>query len=184
MLSFDLYSEDKLEIESLTLKMNMPLTTLRREILRSDILRVNILMGFFLLFAAYAGVWAIFAPEDFNIIFKNQVRFWSPSLFLFAIALYYMVQGLVLYSYKRREIPIPAWLQFLTLFLETSIPTLLLYIIGQFHPPAYTLLSSRILLYFISTATTLIRLYRDLIIFGIIHLSHAHIISVNMYHLT
>lgn len=36
----------------------------------------------------------------------------------------------------------------------------------------------------ILTATNLFRLYRDLIIFGIIRLSHAHVISVNMYHYT
>ena len=127
----------------------MRLTTLDREILRSDILRTTILMGFFLLFAVYVGIWAVLAPDDFNAIFTKNISLWSPSVTLLIIALYYFLLGVYLSFCKKRAIFVPLWFQFVTLFLETSIPTLFIYILAQFHPAVYVLLSSRILLYFV-----------------------------------
>ncbi len=69
----------------------MRLTTINEEILRSDILRVTILMGFFLFLAAYAALWAIASPDQFNVIFENAVSSWTPSGLLIAIAFYYFL---------------------------------------------------------------------------------------------
>ena len=127
----------------------MLLTTLKLEILRSDLLRVTILMGFFLFLAAYAGVWAILIPEQFHVIFKNIVSVWSPSKVLLIIALYYLLLRIVLTSFQKKSRSVPLWFQVITLFLETSIPTLFICILAQYHPPVDVLLSSRILLYFV-----------------------------------
>ncbi|WP_158617451.1 adenylate/guanylate cyclase domain-containing protein [Legionella sp. km772] len=127
----------------------MHLTTLNHEILRSEILRVTILMSFFLFLAVYVAIWAVVSPIEFTILFKNKVSAWSPSTFLLVIAGYYFLLRLFLCAREKKELIIPKGLQFLTLFLETSIPTLFLCILAQFHEPVYVLLSSRILLYFV-----------------------------------
>lgn len=127
----------------------MNLSTLNHEILRSDILRVTILMFFFLLFAVYVAVWAVVSPEHFNYIFKNRIHLWSPSLLLLGIASYYIFMRMILLVCEKKGFFVPKWSQYLTLFLETSIPTLFIYILAKFHQPVYVLLSSRILIYFI-----------------------------------
>lgn len=127
----------------------MYLSALNQEILRSDILRVTILMFFFLFFALYAGTWALVSPEHFHFIFKNRISFWSPSLLMLSIAFYYFVLRLILLHCQQKAVVIPKWFQFLTLFLETSLPTLFIYILAQFHLPVHAMLSSRILIYFI-----------------------------------
>ena len=127
----------------------MRLPTLNEEILRSDVLRVTILMGFYLFLAVYAAMWVIVSPSQFKVIFENAISDWSPSAVLLAIALYYFLLRCFFKYCEKKGINIPTWFQFLSLFLETSIPTLFIYIIAQFHPPVYVLLSSRILLYFV-----------------------------------
>lgn len=52
------------------------------------------------------------------------------------------------------------------------------------HTKLSCVVEPRNVLHRILTATDLLRLYRDLIIFGIIRISHAHVIPVNMYHYT
>lgn len=129
--------------------MLVNLSTLNHEILRSDILRVTILMFFFLLFAVYAAIWAVVSPEHFNYIFKNRISLWSPSILLLGIASYYFFMRIILLVCEKKEVVVPKWFQYVTLFLEVSIPTLFIYILAQFHLPVHALLSSRILIYFI-----------------------------------
>jgi adenylate cyclase len=111
-------------------------------------------MGFFLFLATYACIVAIVDPKHFSIIFDSKVNFWVPSLILpsiilLSIAIYYFFQRLILLHFQKQQQFVPFAFQLLTLFLETSIPTLFIYLLSQFHPPLYVMLSSRVLLYFI-----------------------------------
>jgi len=89
------------------------------------------------------------SPAQFHTIFGPNTPLWVPTVFLLLITSYF---GAIRYLFKvcfLRGINFPVCGLFLTAFIETSIPTIVICLIAQIHIPGYLLLSPPILVYFI-----------------------------------
>lgn len=139
---------------------------LEREILRSDILRLTILMVLFYLFALYVGAVLVFFPSAFHSVFAYEEFYWVPITFLLLIMLYYSI---VRWFYKRAynsSRTVPNAVRYISLFIEMSIPTLILYATVHSHPVIYVLISPRLLLYYLFINLSALTLNRSLCIFA------------------
>ena len=126
----------------------MRLINLEHEILHSEILRVTILMVFFFFIFVYLCLWSVLYPGQYAIIFKHSVNHGAPFICLFSVLAYCSFVRYILKQCERKGVFIPNWTRFLTSLIETSIPTLFIYLLAQIHPPVHAILSSRILFYF------------------------------------
>lgn len=132
-----------------------------RELLLSERLRVTILMGVFLFSAAYAalllllargGVLARLPQSDLHIAGV------AVAVSLAAVLYEYFMRRFITGRLKQNK-PAPAWRWYLNAFIETSIPTLSVYIIGvgQAVPVSY-MMTSFVILYAVFIVLSVLRL--------------------------
>jgi adenylate cyclase len=127
----------------------MHLITLEQATLRSQVLRTTILTAFFFCFALLFFTFSITSPMQFHDIFGSTVPLWVPTSFLLMITVYFSGIRYLFKSCLARQLNFPTSVLFLTAFIETSIPTIVICLIAQIHIPAYLLLSPPIMVYFI-----------------------------------
>jgi adenylate cyclase len=142
------------------------LITLDKEIRKSEILRVTAAAWLAFFFAMYLPFLMIYFPNDYDLIFMHHFQRIGVVCALLGFSGYYVILRYVLIQCERRAISIPKWTWYLVTLLETSTPTLILYLLAQIHPPAEVILSSRLLLYFIFIALTALYVDEAICIFA------------------
>ncbi len=126
----------------------MHLNTLKKEIFKSDILRVKILMAFFIFLALYVNIWSFFNTRDSEFLIKNNISHWIPFTLILLIACYFILQLMFFLHYQKKGKFISSGFKFFTLFIEISLPSLFLFIFFQYNPPMYILFSARTAVYY------------------------------------
>ena len=140
--------------------------SLTTEILRSERLRVTILAGLFAIAACVYTVFA-FAPGLLNLEFRGRLQAqwpWIVSLQALVIAYEWALRAVIGWMIEHRREP-PAALRFLNAFLETSIPTAMLFVAVSFMGPRDALGSPAFLLYFFFILLSILRLDARLCVF-------------------
>ncbi|PJD94854.1 MAG: adenylate/guanylate cyclase domain-containing protein [Legionella sp.] len=139
---------------------------LEREVLRSEILRLTILMLLFFVLTLYVSLTVVFFPAAFHYVFAYEVFYWVPIIISLFITLYYFV---LRWLYKRAynsSQAVSSLVRYISLFIEMSIPTLILYVTVVSHPVIYVLISPRLLLYSLFITLSALTLNRSLCIFA------------------
>ena len=155
---------------------------LEHEILRSEILRVTILMVLFYVFAAYVGLTLLFFPSNYHSVFAYEHFYLVPIAISLFITLYFLM---LRWLYKRAlnaSQNISNLVRCISLFIEMSIPTFILYVTIQSHPLIYVIISPRLLLYFFFIMLSALTLNRSLCIFsGLVAALEYSILSFYIY---
>ena len=137
------------------------------ESLKSERLRVTILMGAIISSVALLFLMTLFFFEQFDVTFRgNARRFLFAAVVLFAVNVsYLMAERIVLGRLIKKQMkPIPA-LKYLSAFVETSIPTAGIIIGSYFLGPLYTLFTPAAFIYPLFISLSALRLNVRLCIF-------------------
>ncbi len=139
-----------------------------RELLLSERLRVTILMGVFLFVAVSAALFVLLSRWGMLLLFPESYA--RPIgvivVVMLGAALYEFLTRQFVTRRLRQDAPVPAWIWYLNVLLETNIPTIGLFVIGfrQAVPVSY-LVSSFIMLYAVFIVLSTLRLDARLSLF-------------------
>lgn len=120
---------------------------LEKELLKSQVLRVSILLGLFVCVLFYTMLWQIFSPEGYHKIYSHANQVNKPVLIIFLLLIYSGLVLSILKFFQRKSITIPQGFILLLVCIETSIPSVFLYNLSQLHSPIHVLSSAMPFLY-------------------------------------
>jgi adenylate cyclase len=157
--------------------------SLTTEILRSEQRRVTILAGLFA-FAACVYTFFAFAPDFFDLEFRMRLQAhwsWIVSLYALVAAYEWGLRAGIGWLIEKRRQPAAA-LHFVNAFLETSIPTVMLFTAVSIMGARDALGSPAFLLYFFFILLSILQLNSRLSIFtGLVaaveHFIFAHVVT-------
>jgi adenylate cyclase len=137
------------------------------EILRSDRLRVTILIGVILTALLVLTALLITTVDQFRRAFHGSIRGFLISFGVVAGSALscLFVERIVINRMIRRQRPISEWLQYLSAFVETSIPTAGMIVGAAFLGPIYTLFTPAAFVYPIFIVLSALRLNWKLCVF-------------------
>jgi adenylate cyclase len=140
--------------------------SLTTETLRSERRRVTILAGLFA-FAACVYSFFAFVPGFLDLEFRVRLRAqwpWAISLYGLVVAYEWALRAAIAWLIEHQRQP-HAPVRFLNAFLETSIPTVLLFMAVSFMGPRDALSSPAFLLYFFFIMLSILQLDARLCLF-------------------
>ena len=108
---------------------------LRREIMRSEIQRVRVLAFVLLGLLATTLAAVNFLPGLVNRMFHPPVAWWVPLAGIGSFALYEIVVLLVLRWRSSRDMEFPRYARFANAFIETSMPSVVIFALGHHMNP-------------------------------------------------
>jgi adenylate cyclase len=137
------------------------------EILKSDKLRVTILIGVILSALLIVLIVALLGLEQFQRSFHGNFRgFITTFITLMGVTLVCLVvEGVVIDHLSRKQAHPSLLIQYLSSFIETSIPTLVMMIGSLFLGPIYALFTPVTLLYPVFIVLSALRLNARLCVF-------------------
>ena len=137
------------------------------EILKSDKLRVTILIGVILSALLIVLIVALLGIEQFQRSFHGNFRgFITTFITLMGVTLVCLIaEGVVIDHLSRKQAHPSTLVQYLSSFIETSIPTLLMMIGSLFLGPIYALFTPVTLLYPVFIVLSALRLNARLCVF-------------------
>ncbi len=137
------------------------------EVLESDRLRVSILIGIIAFTLLVQAALSIFAYEQFQRVFHGNFKSFQLSVLLIigSVLVCLLAERAAIARLIRKQKRAPALFQYLSAFIETSIPTLTLINGAMFLGPVYTLFTPPILIYPIFIVLSALRLDFKLCVF-------------------
>jgi len=137
------------------------------EVLHSDRLRINILIGVVVAVLILVSLLLLFASEEFNRSFHGNLRGFVTTLMLLAGS---MILGLILERavvarMLRAQRSLPEYLLYISALLETSLPSVGMLVGSLFLGPIYTLFTPAAFVYPIFIVLSALRLDIRLCVF-------------------
>jgi adenylate cyclase len=131
---------------------------LRREILRSEIQRMQVLAVALLCLLVITSVAAIFFPEFARRMFRGGIEPWMPLAAIGPFVLYEGVALLALRWRAARDRDFPRLARFANAFIETSLPSVVIFELGRHMEPATVFGFWPPMLYFVFIVLSTLRL--------------------------
>lgn len=131
---------------------------LSREILQSERMRMAILAGIFALLSVVFPLFAVIFREEYLRNFRSTGMIGIAVGVCGALVVYELLLRYVLGRQLGRGRMLPGALRFLSAFIETSVPTILMLLIGQYTNPVVVLQGPPALLYGVFIVLSTLRL--------------------------
>src|SRR6185503_8258894 len=130
------------------------------EILKSDRLRITMLICAIGVSAIVIPVTSVFTFENFQSSFKGQfTRFILTFVFIFSVTLLCLVlERLAITRLIKQQKQAKPFLQYVSAFIETSIPSIALLVTAQFLGPVYSLFTPAPFVYALLIVLSTLRL--------------------------
>jgi len=137
------------------------------EILKSDRLRITMLICAIGVSAIVIPVTSVFTFENFQSSFKGQfTRFILTFVFIFSVTLLCLVlERLAITRLIKQQKQAKPFLQYVSAFIETSIPSIALLVTAQFLGPVYSLFTPAPFVYALLIVLSTLRLDFKLSVF-------------------
>jgi adenylate cyclase len=137
------------------------------EVLRSDKLRVTILLGVIVSAVLVVSVLLVASFEQFRRAFHGNIKGFLISIGVVAGAtvVCLLTERAVISRMIRKKKRVPDWVQYLSAFVETSIPTAGMIVGSTFLGPVYTLFTPAAFIYPIFIVLSALRLDLKLCVF-------------------
>lgn len=128
------------------------------EVLRSEVLRASILATVFGASCLVATVAPLLFHDQLLHFFRSEEALASVRLAVYPVFLYTLVLRLVVGRMVTRRQSVPRWLAALSTVVESTIPTLILWLAGAALDPALVLFTPPALIYFLFIIVAALRL--------------------------
>ncbi|MBM3646405.1 MAG: adenylate/guanylate cyclase domain-containing protein [Alphaproteobacteria bacterium] len=109
---------------------------LRREIVRSEIKRMEVLAVLLVVLLGLTQAAINLLPEVTNRLFRGGLAWWVPLAGIGSFAVYELVALLVLRWRAARDREFPRYGRFANALVETSLPSVIIYVVGSHMEPA------------------------------------------------
>lgn len=138
-----------------------------REVLVSDQLRVTILIGVIASAVLVVALLLIFSFDEFQRAFHGNIKgfMMSFSAVTGSAIVCLLIEKAVISRMIRKQKSVPSWVQYLSAFVETSLPTAGMIVGSMFLGPIYTLFTPATLIYPIFIVLSALRLNFKLCVF-------------------
>lgn len=140
---------------------------INKEVFKNEIFRAKILSYFFYFLGFNFIFFPIFGKEDFIAIFSEKMPKYLPCIFFFFIGSYFFILQKIFSYFTKKENQIPFLPRYLNAFMETSIPSIVLYFLCTIRSdyPIYNLVAPPVSVYFIFIVLSGLRFSYSLSIF-------------------